>query len=493
MNLGELLKGMEYELLQGSLEQDIKDVVYDSRKAGMGCIFVCINGETLDAHKFIPEVVSKGVKVVVVEKEIVAGADITLIKVASSRIALAFMAAAYFGNPAEKLVTIGLTGTKGKTTTSYMIQAILEAAGKKVGVIGTIGAVIDKVKVKTANTTPESYELQKLLKQMVETGCDYCVMEVSSQGLKMDRTAGFIFDYGVFTNFSPDHIGPKEHESMEEYLYCKSLLFNQCKVGIINIDDDNYTGVTKGHTCSLQTFGFGERADLRADNMRLISAPGRLGIGFNVSGIMNMEVETEIPGRFSVYNSLVALLICKNLGIEERFMLKALKGIKVPGRVEIVDVPGDFTIMIDYAHNAVSVESLLTTIKEYEPKRIVCVYGGGGNRSKLRRYDMGELCGKMADLSILTCDNPRDEEVEIINEDIKIGLARNNGKFIEIPDRKEAILYTMDHAQKGDIIILLGKGHEDYQEIKGKKYHFSEREIIREYASDIGSLRAAEI
>lgn len=492
MKLDSLLLGMEYELVQGTLDKEVSDVIYDSRKVDEGCVFVCISGETQDAHKFIPEVVLKGVKAVVVEKDVEAGEDITVIKVKSSRKALAFMAASYFGNPAEKLITIGLTGTKGKTTTTYMVQAMLEAAGKKVGVIGTIGAVINKEKVKTANTTPESYELQKLMKQMVDAGCGYCVMEVSSQGLKMDRVAGFLFNYGVFTNFSPDHIGPKEHESMEEYLYCKSLLFQQCKVGIINIDDANYEGAIKNHICQIQTFGFKEEADLHAANIKYISSPGRLGTLFDVSGLMNLNVETEIPGKFSVYNSMVAMLICKNLQIDEKFMLKALKEIKVPGRVEIVDVQGDFTIMIDYAHNAMSVESLLTTIKEYKPKRIVCVYGGGGNRSKLRRYDMGELCGKMADLSILTCDNPRDEEVSAINEDIKIGLARSNGKYLEILDRKEAILYSMEHARKGDIIILLGKGHEDYQEIKGEKYYFSEREIIREYASDIGDLHAAE-
>jgi UDP-N-acetylmuramoyl-L-alanyl-D-glutamate--2,6-diaminopimelate ligase len=483
MQLSKLLEQVEYELVKGDLTIEIKDIIYDSRKVETGTAFVCISGTAVDAHTFIPSAISKGATAIIVEKDVVVEEDVTVIRVASTRRALAFMAAAYFDYPARKLTTIGLTGTKGKTTTTYMVQAMLEEEGKKVGVIGTIGAVIAGSKVKTHNTTPESYELQSLFHQMVEQGCEYAVMEVSSQGLKMDRVAGIIFDYGIFTNFSADHIGPTEHADMEEYLYCKSLLFQQCKTGIINIDDENWQGVIKGHTCDVQTFGFGKEADMSASNLQYLMMNGHLGVAFDVEGKLNAHAKTNIPGRFSVYNSLVALMIGVNLGISKESMIASLAKITVRGRAEIIKVSDRFTIMIDYAHNAVSVESLLTTIKEYEPKRIVCVYGCGGNRSKLRRYDMGELCGKLADLSILTCDNPRDEEVADINADIKVGLARSNGKFIEIPDRTEAIHYSMDHAQDGDIIILIGKGHEDYQEIKGKKYYYNEREVIEEYAS----------
>lgn len=482
MKLSVLVENMEYELLQGSLNVEISDVIYDSRKAVKNGVFVCIKGTQRDSHVYINEVVEKGCSAIVVEEaDLIFPEGVTVIKTNNNRRALSLLSAAYFDYPAKKMTMIGLTGTKGKTTTSYMIQAILSNANKKVGVIGTIGAVINGRKVKTANTTPESYELQKLFSQMVEEGCEYCVMEVSSQGLKMDRVAGVMFDIGVFTNFSQDHIGPNEHASMEEYLYCKSLLFKQCETGLINIDDANYMGVIKDHTCKILTYALEKDADLKASNLKLVRKPGYLGIAFEVSGAVNGSIQTGIPGKFSVYNSLVAIFVCSQLGIALNYIQSALETIKVPGRVEIVPVKDHFTIMIDYAHNAASVESLLTTIREYNPPRIVCVYGCGGNRSKLRRYDMGELCGRMADLSILTCDNPRDESIKDINEDIKVGLKRSNGKYIEIEDRVEAIHYSMDHAKDGDIIILLGKGHEQYQEIKGVKYPYSEREAIESY------------
>ncbi|WP_455715593.1 UDP-N-acetylmuramoyl-L-alanyl-D-glutamate--2,6-diaminopimelate ligase [Anaerosporobacter sp.] len=483
MQLRNLLEQVDYQLLKGNLDVSVTDFIIDSRKVKEGVAFLCISGTAVDAHGFIPDVIAKGASVIVVEKTVDVEADVTVIKVDSTRKALALMSAALFDYPAKKMVTIGLTGTKGKTTTTYMIQKMLEEAGKKVGVIGTIGAVINGEKVKTENTTPESYELHSLFSKMVEAGCEYVVMEVSSQGLKMDRVAGIEFDYGVFTNFSADHIGPTEHASMEEYLYCKSLLFKQCKVGIINKDDANYVGVLAGHTCEVQTFGFSEGCDLRASNIDFLMMHGHLGITFDVEGKLDAHVETNIPGRFSSYNSMVALMVGVNIGLSKEVMLDALANITVRGRAEIVKVSDEFIVMIDYAHNAVSVESLLSTVSEYNPKRIICVYGCGGNRSKLRRYDMGELCGKMADLSILTCDNPRDEEVADINEDIKVGLARSNGKYIEIEDRTEAIHYVLDHAKPGDIIILIGKGHEEYQEIKGVKHHYSEREVIEEYVN----------
>lgn len=483
MQLKKLIEGMQYTWLKGEKDviQEVSDIIYDSRKVVPGCAFVCISGTKLDSHDYIEEVVRKGAQVIVVEKEVAVPFEVTVIKVDSSRKALAYLSAAYFEHPAKEITMIGLTGTKGKTTTSYMIQEILRKAGKKVGLIGTIGAVIDDELIKVENTTPESYELQCLLRRMVEAGVECCIMEVSSQGIKMDRVAGINYDIGVFTNFSSDHIGPGEHESLEEYLYCKSLLFQQCKLGLINLDDAHFEGAMKDHTCTIETFGFDPKASLRANHMEYLMEPGFLGIKFDVTGIMEETFVTAIPGKFSVYNSLVAIFVCIHLHIPVSFMKEALKEIKVQGRVEIVPASDRFTMMVDYAHNAMSVESLLTTIKEYNPKRIVCVYGCGGNRSKLRRYDMGELCGKMADLSILTCDNPRDEEIQEINEDIKVGLTRSNGRYIEIEDRTAAVHYSMEHAEDGDIIILLGKGHEDYQEIKGKKYHYSEREAIMSF------------
>ena len=488
MLLSQVLNGYDYSLVKGTMEIEVNDVIYDSRKIVDQTVFVCMSGATFDAHNYISEAVKKGAVAIVIERDVEVTEDITVIQVKNSREALAFMAAAYFGHPAEKLTTIGITGTKGKTTTSYMIQSVLEQAGKKVGVIGTIGAVICGEKQKTQNTTPESYELQRLFAAMVEAGCEYCVMEVSSQGLKMHRVDGFTFDYGIFTNFSADHIGPNEHADMEEYLYCKSLLFRKCKYAIVNADDASCEGVLQGHTCEVLTLGTAKACDLVASKLDYLNGPGMLGISYEVEGKtygethVKEQIKLSIPGKFNMYNSLVAFFLCSSLGIEHAVILDALYNTRVRGRVETIDVSDRFTIMIDYAHNAASTESLLTTILEYKPKRIVCVYGCGGNRSKLRRYDMGEICGKYADLSILTCDNPRDEEIDSINADIKVGLARSNGNYIEINDRTEAIHYSMDHAKDGDVIILLGKGHEDYQEIKGQKYYYSEREVILEYA-----------
>lgn len=491
MKLSQICKELEYECIQGSMDTEVRDIIYDSRKIAKETMFVCMVGAVTDGHKYIPDAIEKGASVIVLEKEEEAAQipdSITVLKVASARRALALMSAALFDYPDRKLITIGLTGTKGKTTTTYMIKNVLEMAGKKVGLIGTIGALIGEEHIPSKNTTPESYELHRMFAAMVEAGCEYVVMEVSSQGLKLDRTAGIIFDYGVFTNLSPDHIGPAEHESFEEYLYCKSLLFRQCKVGVVNADDEHWEDILKGHTCEVRTFSAEDGAksvDLAASDIGFINEDGKLGMHFTVKGCMNCEAKVHIPGRFSVYNSMVTMLVCHLAGISEEAILEGLAKVQVKGRVEILPVSKDYSLIIDYAHNEVSTRSVLTTLLEYHPKRLICVYGGGGNRSKLRRYDMGEVTGEMADLCVLTCDNPRDEEICDINTDIKVGLARSNGKYIEIDDRKEAIAYCMVNAQPGDMIVLLGKGHEDYQEIKGVKYHFDEREAVAEILDEI--------
>lgn len=496
MKLSELCSEFKYECLSGSMDVDVRDVIYDSRKITEGTVFVCMVGAVTDGHKYIPDAVKKGASAIVVERadEVQQIPDqITVIQVESARRALAYMSAALFGHPDRKLVTIGITGTKGKTTTTYMIKSVLEMAGKKVGLIGTIGAMIGDEHIPSKNTTPESYELHRMFAAMVEAGCEYVVMEVSSQGLKLDRTAGILFDYGVFTNLSPDHIGPAEHESFEEYLYCKSLLFRQCRVGIVNADDPHWEEILKGHTCQVRTFSAegndvkDQVVDLFASDIGYINESGRLGMHFTVSGCMDCKVKVHIPGRFSVYNAMVTMLVCNLAGIPDRAVLDGLEKVQVKGRVEILPVSKDYSMIIDYAHNEVSTRSVLTTLLEYHPKRLICVYGGGGNRSKLRRYDMGEVTGELADLCVLTCDNPRDEEIRDINADIKVGLAKSNGKYIEIDDRKEAIAYCMTHAKPGDMVVLLGKGHEDYQEIKGVKYHFDEREAVAEILDEIKS------
>lgn len=489
-----LFKGLTYECVRGKDTQEITEVVIDSRKITPGCLFICICGYKVDGHDFAAEAAQKGAAVLVVQKEVELPEDdhTTVIKVADTRYAMAFISAAYFGNPADRLKVIGITGTKGKTTTTYLIKSILERAGYKVGLIGTIETIIGEKHIKANNTTPESFLLQQYFAQMEKEGCEIVVMEVASQGLKLHRTQGFTFELGIFTNLEPDHIGPNEHADFEEYRSCKGLLFKQCRHGIVNKDDANVEELLKGHTCTVETYGFDKEADLYAEDLKLVNKPGELGIDFLVKfgnkqlpeqedGLEEhkpFRVEVPTPGRFSVYNALTAIAVCRHFKVEVPQIQKALLGAHVRGRIEMVPVSDKFTLLIDYAHNAMSLKSILTTLREYQPNRLICLFGCGGNRSKLRRYEMGEISGTYADFTIITSDNPRDEEPEDIIADIKIGMQKTSGKYIEICDRKEAIAYAIHHGEPGDIIVLAGKGHEDYQEIKGVKYPMDERDLI---------------
>ena len=489
MKLKDLISGFPYEILQGSPDTEITDVVFDSRKVRPGCVFVCIRGAVSDGHAFAQSACLAGAAALVVEEAVTVPEDIAVVKPLggrSTRYALAFMSAAWFDHPARELKTIGITGTKGKTTTTYMIKSILENAGHKVGLIGTIEVVIGQEHIPAGNTTPESYFVQQYFRRMADAGCDCVVMEVSSQALMLDRTQGFVFDYGVFTNIEPDHIGPNEHRDFAHYLECKSLLFRQCRHGILN-GDDAHAGYIRAQAegCSLETYGIhSPDLDLKAENCRLVNGKGMLGISYRImeKGKENafMQVEVDIPGKFSVYNSLAAITVCRHFAVSQEDILAALRFASVKGRVEMVKVSDDFTLMIDYAHNAMALESLLTTLREYHPRRLVCLFGCGGNRSKLRRYEMGEVSGKLADLTVITSDNPRDEDPMDIIHDIETGMAKTDGKYVEIPDRREAIAYVIHHGEPGDIVVLAGKGHEDYQEIKGRKYPMDERVIIKE-------------
>lgn len=478
MLLKQLIEDMDYEVLAGRVDIEVTTLVYDSRKVEKGSVFVCISGSVRDAHDFIPDVVAKGAAAVIVEKDVELQEGVTYIKVANSRLALACMSAAYFDHPARKLKTIGITGTKGKTTTTYMVKSILESAGIKTGLIGTIESIVGEKRIPSANTTPESYRVQELFHEMVEAGLDAVVMEVSSQALMLHRVSGFMFDIGVFTNLEPDHIGENEHKDFADYMHCKSLLFRQCKLGIFNGDSEHLEGILKGHTCEVETFGYGKNNDLVADGVELKKDHGALGVRYHVSGLMNFDVEVNVPGSFSVYNSLTAIAICHHFGVDVEKIKHALLHVSVKGRIEIVPVTKRYTIMIDYAHNAMALESLLTTLREYEPGRLVCLFGCGGNRAKSRRYEMGEVSSRLADLTVVTSDNPRNEEPMDIINDILVGVHKADGAYVTIPDRKEAIAYCMKNAQDGDIIVLAGKGHEDYQEICGVKHHMDERELI---------------
>ncbi len=486
--LHELLMGMEYQCLQGDLETEISDVIYDSRKDCDKALFVCISGTKIDAHEFIPEVCKKGASPLVVERPVQVSENIPIILVEDARLALAYLSAAYFDHPTRKLTTIGITGTKGKTTSTHMLKAILEQDGHQVGLIGTNGAIIGNQHYPTANTTPESYELQRYFHQMREAGCDTMIMEVSSQGLKMNRVAGISFDVGIFTNITPDHIGPAEHADFDEYLTCKGKLFSLCKVGMVNGDDPHYKDVIKNSHCRIKTFGCRGELDFHATQIMPTKRGNFMGITFQMNGENTFPVEVAIPGLFSVYNALAAVSAALILGVKETAIQNALSAVRVDGRMELVYASEQCTVLVDYAHNGVSAESLLTTLRQYQPKRLVVVYGCGGNRDPHRRYEMGEVTGRLADLSIITADNSRWEKVEDIIRDIHIGLDPTGGKFIDIPDRQEAIRYSIDHAEAGDVIAIIGKGHEDYQEIQGKKTYFLDREEAQKILKEKGYL-----
>ena len=493
MLLKQLLKNLDYTLVQGCLNIEVTDIYYDSRKVTPGGLFVCIVGTQRDSHDYAADVAAKGAAVLAIQHDLPAEVlaalpDVTVVKFESTRYAMALLSTAYFGRPALEMTMVGVTGTKGKTTTTHMIKAVLEAAGHKVGMVGTNGVYYPGHHYDLNNTTPESYELQKILRQLADAGCDACVMEVSSQGIMMDRVAGIHYKVGVFTNLYPDHIGPGEHSSFEEYRSWKGKLFQRCDVGVVNADDPNTEALLEGHTCKLVTYGRSEKADYRAEGCELLRTHDFLGVAFHVSGRDNMDVRVNMPGEFSVYNALAALAVGKVLGLPDAAIHEGLGKCVVKGRVELVPISKKFTILLDYAHNEVSTESLLTTLRAYHPHRLVVVFGCGGNRSRLRRYGMGEICAKMADFSILTEDNNRFEKIEDILADIRVGMNKGNpdAKFVEIPDRLDALHYAVDHAQEGDLIAVIGKGHETYRDREGVKTPFLERELLEEYAQQIG-------
>lgn len=485
MDLKSWLQGLDCELIQGTEEREVTDVVYDSRKAKAGDVFVCMKGTKIDSHSFIPAVLEQGVKVLVAEVPVTVPEDITVIKVTDSRAALAHLSAARFGNPARKMIMVGVTGTKGKTTTTHMMKMILEASGKKTGMIGTNGVLIGESRFPTVNTTPESYQLHEYFDRMVREGCECCVMEVSSQALKMHRVDGIVFDYAVFTNISHDHIGPDEHENFEEYLSCKKSLFQQAKQAFINRDDERFDEIVRDLPCAWESFGIGGEGGIAASDIRYVAEPDFVGLEFTINARPAERIRVSIPGRFNVYNALAALTVCDSMGLPAERVRHALEHLQIDGRMEIVHKSARCCVIVDYAHNEVSMESLLRTLRNYNSKRLVCVFGCGGNRSRDRRYSMGEIAGKMADFSIITADNSRFEKIEDIIADIRGSIAKTGGTFIEIPDRREAIAYSITHARPGDMIAVIGKGHEDYQEIEGVRYPFLDRAVVREVIDEM--------
>lgn len=485
MKIKELLDDSRV-LVQGSPETEIKGIAYDTRKIKPGDLFVCIVGTVSDGHDYIGKALELGAAAVAVSKPVSVPQEIPVIRMEDDRASLAAMSTIWFGSPAEKLITIGLTGTKGKTTTAFMIREILEKAGIPCGLIGSVENIIGDERIPSSHSTPESYVLQEYLSRMVGKGLRAVVMEVSSQGLKMQRVGGMTFDYGVFTNFGQDHIGDGEHADLNEYFACKRMLFGMSRTGIFNGDDLRAADMMADQPCRKVVFGTSEGADYRMSDIALTSPNGNLGVSYTVSGRCNAKVDVDIPGFFNAYNSLAALSVAKEMGIADDIILDVMKRIHVRGRVEPVKVSDRFSVMLDYAHNGMALESLLKTIRKYEPKRLVCVFGCGGNRSKDRRYEMGEISSRLADLTVVTSDNPRFEEPKNIIADIITGVKKADGAYVTIEDRREAIRYVLSNAQDGDCVIVAGKGHEDYQEIRGVKHHMDDREMILEEAAAIG-------
>lgn len=484
MKLKNILVGIEGLKAKGELDKEIKGIESNSKSIKNGFMFVAIKGYSVDGHDFIQEAIEKGAIAVVVEegfnlKSVKFPEDVTIILAKNTREFLAISASNFYNNPSKKFKLIGITGTKGKTTTTFMIKEILEKAGKKVGLIGTIAIYINGEKIKDSDrTTPESLELQQLFAKMVDEGVEYVVMEVSSQSLKLHRVDGCEFDYVAFTNFSEDHISEKEHPDIQDYFESKLKLFKMCKKGFVNIDDLQGAKIPGMFPDSeITRYGIDNSGDLLARDITITNSY----VDFKAKlSDRNDRVKVDIPGRFTVYNALLAIGICKKIGIDSEIMKEALLTIKVPGRSEMVDNKLDIPIMIDYAHSPESLQNILKAVKSYTRGRVISVFGCGGDRDSRKRPIMGEISGKIADYTIITSDNPRTENPQSIVNQIEEGIKKTKGKYEVIIDRKEAIKKAIKMANKSDIIVLAGKGHEPYQEINGEKFDFDERKIVKE-------------
>lgn len=472
----------------------IKDIAYNSNKAKKDYIFVCIEGETLDGHKYAKEAYKSGCRIFISQKYIDVGEDSIIFIVENSRKTLSKISANFFNHPSKELKVIGVTGTKGKTTISNYIQTVLNKSQINTGLIGTNGVFYNDIFEKTNNTTPESYELHKIFRNMINNGIEYVVMEVSSGGIMMDRVNDVNFDIGIFSNLSKDHIGPKEHPTFEHYLECKAKLFTMCKHGIINIDDKYSKDIISKSTCTIETFAIKNYANFYAKNIKYSRNIDSLGASFEC--ICNNEnIDTYIcsPGEFSIYNALAVIAVCKHIGLDNKSIINALKVTKVKGRVEVLSILDYATIVIDYAHNGLSLKNILKTLKKYEYNRLICLFGSVGGRSKLRRKELGDIASKECDLCILTSDNPDFEDPIEIIKDISDSFKNSKCEYIIEPDRKIAIEKVIKIAKDGDMILFAGKGHEEYQLIKGEQIPFNEINIAKNAAEKITKTRQNNI
>lgn len=489
MVLEAIMENVPSVLQRGSWNVEIDDITDDSRKVREDSLFICIKGMETDGHQYIDEAAEKGAAAILINEdyytahreEPVLNCGISVLTTENTRKAAAGAAAAFYGYPSEKLKVIGITGTKGKTTTAFMIRDIFEKAGYKTGLLGTIDYEVGRRRMPSERTTPEAVDIQKYLRQMVDDGCVFAVMEVSSQGLKLHRVDCILFDVGVFTNLGNDHISAAEHADIEEYAACKALLFKKCRLGIGNRDDSWYRRIFEQAACEKQTFSCEQEADYRASDVTLISREGWMGTMFRVG---QEQYTVSVPGIFSVYNALAAIAVGYHYGIAAEIIKEALAGIMVKGRVETVRTGQPYMVLIDYAHNTLSMKNILTTMRRYHPHRLMVLFGCGGGRSKTRRREMGQVAGKYADFTVITSDNPRCEQPEAIMKEIQEGMEQTGGEYVMIQDRRKAIHYLLDQAQPGDILILAGKGHELYQEVGDERLPFDERKIVEEILNE---------
>lgn len=480
MNLLTLLNNIP--IADNIVDCEITDIVYDSRKATANTLFTALCGAYADGHNYVKSAYDNGCRVFAVEHKVDLPDDAQQLIFEDTRAALALLSCNFFNHPANDLAVVGITGTKGKTTVTNMLRSVFDGCGIKSGVIGTIGAFWGEKQEKTVNTTPESYEIQRLLRKMADDGCKAVFIEISSLGLKQHRSDGILFDTAVFTNLSPDHIGGTEHESFEEYAYWKKQLFKQCRRAVLNADDEFCAQFKNELTCPVVTFSMeNNNADFNADDIEFIRTDKlRMAFTLTHNGISD-RCTVGMPGIFSVYNALTAAAVASGLGIDKQTVYTALENAFVKGRMEPVAVDGDFDILIDYAHNGLSFKSVIETVKAYNPNRMIALYGCVGGRAQVRRKEMASISGALCDLSVISTDDPQYEDPAEIAKEVASYVEEVGGKYIVIVDRAEAIRYTIANAQSGDIILLLGKGHEEYMKVNGETVPFSERAVIEEY------------
>jgi len=503
MNTKEILKKTEYEIRKGSLDREAKGIAFDNRKVKEGDVFVCIKGVLFDTHSVVREIAEKDPSVIVVSrdwadehKDVVDSLPCDVVSVEDTRAAKAAVSCVWYGDPSSELTVIGVTGSKGKTTTSHMIMSMIEKAGRSVGMVGTTGGHINGKEYHFGTTTPDSDKMQEILRMMVDEGCEYAVVEASSQGLKMHRTDQIDFDYGVFLNIDKgDHVSPTEHESFEDYLYCKSLLMKMSKTCVINQDDAHFEYMKNAAGPGKKVYGYGENGDpdYKVSGVYERIVCGKPCVGFDIArkdGGFRDDILIGLPGTFNVVNAAAAVAMADLLGLDMGKVKQSLTKIRVIGRLDMIYRTPDLSVCIDYAHNGLSTRNLLKALRSYEPKRIVLVFGCGGDRDLDRRPEMGRAAGELADFSIITSEHNRFEEFSDILKGIKLGIDQTGGDYIVIEDRKEAIRKAILDSEKGDLVAVIGIGNDGCQHDHGKNIPHDDiefsRQMIREWEKKTG-------